>query len=136
LSNYENNNNLIQLFREITEVYSLAREEGVYSVKTLNRQKTFTNVKPRQVNKVFKDLEFWGLSMFGTGIRKKIPSPKTKPILAMFLTPDAEVEGESHDAVRQVISHRMLDLAARYGEQGHQSTFLKFRLVHPSTNHA
>jgi hypothetical protein len=65
---------LKKVLKEITEIYSLARTDGIVSVRFFNTRYGKKNVHPRSGD-ILSDSCYPGLSMIGTQLQKKILEP-------------------------------------------------------------
>lgn len=83
------------LLKAVAEVYELAREEGIMSVRYLNGRQGRKNVTKAKVDEVHEAIRYHGLTMIGTQLQEKILKPfvekkvMTKPLLTMIITDGA-----------------------------------------------
>lgn len=83
---------LQRLLNTIASVYSLAREQGIVSVRFLNAPKGKKNVNDETVKTVLKDHDYLGITRVGTGLKEQIvdkfvrQSEMSKPLLVIVIT--------------------------------------------------
>lgn len=65
---------LRRVLKEIVEIYSLARTDGIVSVRFFNTRYGRENIHPESGD-ILSDICYPGLSMIGTQLRKKILEP-------------------------------------------------------------
>jgi hypothetical protein len=94
--------NLGKVLVEVTKIYTLARSDGIVSVRFFNNREGRKNVTP-QKGDILSDITCTGLTMIGTQLRKKILEPfvynmpgnpedmGSKPVLVMVIT-DGDVQ--------------------------------------------
>ncbi|KAI5841682.1 hypothetical protein BZA05DRAFT_210917 [Tricharina praecox] len=103
------------LLKAVAEVYELAREEGIMSVRYLNGRQGRKNVTKAKVDEVHKAIRYHGLTMIGTQLQEKILKPfvekkvMTKPLLTMIIT-DGAIEGESSGVLEKNIYNCLTSL--------------------------
>jgi len=95
--NGERRENLKKVLKEVTDIYSLARTDGIVSVRFFNTRKGRKNVRPEKGD-ILSDICYTGLTMIGTQLQKKILDPfvytkkerpsenASKPVLVMVIT--------------------------------------------------
>jgi hypothetical protein len=84
---------LKQVLSEVASIYSLARTNGIRSVRFLNTKQGKKDVNSARVEEVLK-VPYYGLTRIGTELKRKILNPfvlkdgltMEKPILAMIIT--------------------------------------------------
>jgi hypothetical protein len=82
---------LQKVLTEVSDIYSLARQQGINSVRFLNTKQGKKDVTPDRVAEVLK-VRYYGLTKIGTNLQKKILEPfvlnkkMEKPLLIMVIT--------------------------------------------------
>jgi hypothetical protein len=95
--NGERRENLKKVLKEVTDIYSLARTDGIVSVRFFNTRTGRKNVHPGKGD-ILSDICYTGLTMIGTQLQKKVLDPfvykkkegpsesASKPVLVMVIT--------------------------------------------------
>lgn len=93
----------------IAEIYGLAREQGIVSVRSLNGPRGRKDVTLDKVAGVHSKIVYGGVTMIGTQLQNKILNPfvlskarMEKPLLTIIIT-DGNVEGERKGLLEQNI---------------------------------
>lgn len=90
----ERRKNLKNVVREVTDIYSLARKQGIVSVRYLNTRIGKKNVTPEKGD-ILSEVCYTGMSTIGTALKNKIldpfvhsigPENSFKPLLVMVIT--------------------------------------------------
>lgn len=87
---------LQKILNAIAEIYNLARDRGILTVRFLNATKGKKNVTVQTVKTVIKGHDYGGVTRIGTELKKKILDKfvlgieMKKPLLVMVIT-DGEV---------------------------------------------
>ncbi|KAI5841688.1 hypothetical protein BZA05DRAFT_344825 [Tricharina praecox] len=90
---------LFKVLKAVVEVYQLARDGGVVSVRYLNGRQGHKDITKNKMEVVHATIRYTGITMLGTQLRKKILKPfveqkqMRKPLLSLILT-DGNIEGE------------------------------------------
>ncbi|KAA8894981.1 hypothetical protein FN846DRAFT_998187 [Sphaerosporella brunnea] len=105
---------LHKVLMEVSDIYSLARDEGIVSVRFFNTKKGRKNVTPAKVDDVLNKVAYTGLTKIGTELKQKILDPflykeaaagkLKKPLLIMIIT-DGDVEGEAQGFLKTQINN-------------------------------
>ncbi|KAF8250412.1 hypothetical protein K440DRAFT_541418 [Wilcoxina mikolae CBS 423.85] len=107
-------NTLRQVLESVAKIYTYARPEGIVSVRFFNTRQGTRNVTPEKVEGLLGEVEYSGLTMIGTQLKKKILEPfvfnrrggtrMQKPLLVMVIT-DGDVEGENMGFLKKTITN-------------------------------
>jgi hypothetical protein len=102
--NGDRQNTLRQVLESVAKIYTYARPEGIVSVRFFNTRQGTKNVKPERVKSLLEEVDYSGLTMIGTQLKKKILEPfvfnrmertrMPKPLLVMVIT-DGDVSSPS-----------------------------------------
>jgi hypothetical protein len=84
--------------RTISEIYTLARPEGIVSIRPTYDSLSFDDVTPECVEDVFSDMKFDGITKMGNEVKNRILDPYLysknmeikRPLIVIILT-DGEV---------------------------------------------
>jgi len=125
---------LKQVLTEVASIYSLARPNGIRSVRFLNTKQGKKDVNPARVEEVLK-VQYYGLTKIGTELKRKILNPfvlkdglaMEKPVLAMIIT-DGDVEGEKNDHLETVIMQCVQKITADPKKGEHAVAFFFSRI--------
>ncbi|KAL0635218.1 hypothetical protein Q9L58_005864 [Maublancomyces gigas] len=97
--------------KAITEVYDLANDFGLLSVRFFNSDQSFIKVKSKNVYSVWKKCLYGGVTRIGSALSERVldkyvwaPAGMKKPLLVMTIT-DGAVEGERSGLLRDVIAN-------------------------------
>lgn len=86
---------LQKILNAIAEIYNLARDRGILTVRFLNASKGKKNVTAQTVKTVIKGHDYGGVTRIGTELKKKILDKfvlgidMKKPLLVMVITDGA-----------------------------------------------
>lgn len=85
---------LQKILNNIADVYGLARENGIVTVRFINAPQGKKNVTPKTVRNVIKNHNYGGVTRIGTELKKKIidkfvSENMEKPLLIMVITDGA-----------------------------------------------
>lgn len=92
----------------ISDVYTLARPQGLVSLKFFNNPPGYKNITPKKVPKAIAEHRFSGVTRIGSELKLKILNQYAqlkdmkKPLLVMIIT-DGAVEGEDPNLLKDVI---------------------------------
>ncbi|KAF8541757.1 hypothetical protein BDD12DRAFT_695326, partial [Trichophaea hybrida] len=145
--NGERRKNLKKILKEVIDIYSLARAEGIVSVRFFNTRKGRKNVTPEKTD-ILSDskVSFTGMTMIGTQLEKKVLQPfvykmgeprspgwspqnaECKPVLVMVIT-DGNVEGETPGYLRKVINNCVHELQVPGNQLGPNAVAFYFSRI-------
>ncbi|KAF8248703.1 hypothetical protein K440DRAFT_599899 [Wilcoxina mikolae CBS 423.85] len=118
---------LRRVLTEVSDIYSLARPEGINSVRFLNTRQGKKDVTPDKVADVLR-VKYYGLTMIGTSLQKKIIEPfvekkkMDKPLLVMVIT-DGDIEGEPQGRLKKNINNCIHKLQTEPDRDQHDIAF-------------
>ncbi|KAH0612940.1 uncharacterized protein H6S33_009320 [Morchella sextelata] len=133
---YEENGERIKTLQKtldnIANVYGLARDQGIITVRFLNAPQGKKNVTVKTVKSVLKNHNYGGVTRIGTELKKKIldrfvNKDMAKPLLIMIIT-DGAPEGEATGLLETVIINCISSLS-KDGAKGPQSVAFQFSRV-------
>ncbi|KAL0639094.1 hypothetical protein Q9L58_001777 [Maublancomyces gigas] len=126
---------LQKILNAIADIYNLAREQGILTVRFLNATKGKKNVTAKTVKTVIKGHDYGGVTRIGTELKKKILDKfvlgvdMKKPLLIMVIT-DGAAEGESTNLLESVIKNCIYELSKEGGTaKGPNSVAFQFSRV-------
>ncbi|CCX15012.1 Similar to hypothetical protein [Tuber melanosporum Mel28]; acc. no. XP_002835368 [Pyronema omphalodes CBS 100304] len=120
----------------VAHIYRLYNDDGIKAVDFLNDEVGEVNVAEEDVDEIFKNHSYRGLTRIGTELQQKVLNESVlatdkemfKPLLILIFT-DGDVEGEKSGHLKWVIKDCIKELNQKYPEHGAHAVAFQFARV-------